>query len=166
MTPPNSNHAGRCAVDFVDRIEAEKLRDIYRYWRGKCRDGALPSRADLDPMEILPALLPHVFLVDVVDGGRDFRYRLLGTHIVESVGFEFTGQLVGEFMRGRMEELQARDYHTLFESREPQHVIGNMVAFGRDYMRYERVMCPLSSDGEAIDMVFGGLFCRLEREQD
>ena len=152
-------------MDFVDRIKAEKLRDIYRYWRGKCRDGALPSRADLDPTEI-PALLPHVFLVDVVDGGRDFRYRLLGTHIIESVGFEFTGQLVSEFMRGREEEMQARDYHTLVESREPQHVIGNTVAFGRDYMRYERVQCPLSSDGEAIDMIFGGLCFQLERAQD
>jgi hypothetical protein len=152
-------------VDFVDRIKAEKLRDIYRYWRGKCRDGALPSRADLDPMDI-PALLPHVFLVDIVDGGRDFRYRLLGTHIIDSVGFEYTGQLVSEFMRGREEAMQARDYHTLFESREPQHVIGNLVAFGRDYMRFERVVCPLSSDGGAIDMIFGGLCFQLEREQD
>ena len=153
-------------MDFVDQIKAKILRKIYRYWRGKCREGALPSRADLDPTEILPALLPHVFLVDVVDGGRDFRYRLVGTHIVESVGFEYTGRLVSEFMRGREEEMQARDYHRLVESREPQHVICNMVAFGRDYMRFERVVCPLSSDGEAIDMIFGGLCFQLEREQD
>lgn len=152
-------------MDFVDRIEAEKLRDIYRYWRRKCRERAFPSRADIEPTEI-PALLSHVFLIDVVDGGRDFRYRLLGTHIVESVGFEFTGQLVSEFMRDREQELRAQDYHRLVESREPQHVIGNMVAFGRDYMRYERVLCPLSSDGEAIDMIFGGLFFQLDREQD
>ena len=152
-------------MDFVDRIKAEILREIYRYWRGKCREGALPSRADLDPIDI-PALLAHVFLIDIVDGGRDFRYRLLGTHIVESVGFEFTGQLVSEFMRDHEEELRAQDYHKLVESREPQHVIGNMVAFGRDYMSYERVLCPLSSDGEAVDMIFGGLCFQLEREQD
>ncbi len=152
-------------MDFVDRIEAEKLRDIYRYWRGKCREGAFPSRADIDPTEI-PALLPHVFLIDVVEDGRDFRYRLVGTHIIESVGFEFTGQLVSEFMRDREEALRAHDYHRLVESREPRHVIGNMVAFGRDNMRCERVLCPLSSDGEAIDMIFGGLLFQLDREQD
>ncbi len=152
-------------MDFVDRIEAEKLRDIYRYWRGKCREGAFPSRADIDPTEI-PALLPHVILVDVVDDGRDFRYRLLGTHIVASVGFEFTGQLVSEFMRDHEEEMRAQDYHRLVESREPRHVISHMIAFGGDYMRYERVLCPLSSNGEAIDMIFGGLFFQLEREQD
>lgn len=152
-------------MDFVDQIKAEILREISRYWRGKCREGALPSRADLDPIDI-PALLAHVFLIDVVDGGRDFRYRLLGTHIVESVGFEFTGQLVSEFMRDHEEEILAPDYHKLVEGREPQHVTGNMVAFGRDYMSYETVMCPLSSDGEAVDMIFGGLCFRLERAQD
>ncbi len=152
-------------MDFVDRIEAEKLRDLYRYWRGKCREGAFPGRADIDPTEI-PALLPHVFLIDIVDGGHDFRYRLLGTHIIESVGFEFTGQLVSEFMRDPEEELRAQDYHRLVESREPRHVIGNMAVFGRDDMHYERVLCPLSSDGEAIDMIFGGLFYRLDRKQD
>jgi len=151
-------------LSFVDRIESERLRDIYRYWLSKCRDGALPSRTDIEPTEI-PALLPNVFLVDVVDGGRDFRYRLIGTHITESVGFEFTGQLVSEFMIGREAALRATDYRKVIEHQEPRYGIGDMVAFGGDQLSCERVLCPMSGDGESINMIFGGMIFRRDQDQ-
>lgn len=148
---------------FVERIESERLRDVYRYWQSKCGDRVFPRREDIDPTEI-PALLPHVYLVDVIDGGRDFRFRLLGTHIVESVGLEFTGQLVSEFTRTHKGDRRGRDYYRLIEHREPQHASGSLVSCGREHLQYEKVICPLSSDGEKIDMIFGGLFLRLSGE--
>lgn len=151
-------------MTIVDRIESEKLRDIYRYWQSKCRDGTLPRRKDIDPTEI-PELLPYVVLVDVIEGGRDFRYRLLGTHVVDSVGFEFTGQLVSEFMRGREGVLRAEDYHMVIERRAPRHGGGDLIGSGRDLMHCERLLCPLSGDGETIDMIFGGMVLRRDRDQ-
>ena len=43
----------------------DRLRQTYEYWRGKAGARPLPSRSDIDPVEI-PRLLPHIMLVDVI----------------------------------------------------------------------------------------------------
>src|SRR5947207_13056937 len=58
-------------------IGDERLQRLYAYWRHKAADRSLPSRADLDPVEI-PKLLPHIMLIDVLPSGG-YHYRLIGT---------------------------------------------------------------------------------------
>src|SRR5690348_17873717 len=61
----------------------EVLSGLLAYWRGKLRGRAMPRRADIDPAEI-PRLLPHLQLVERIDGR--YRYRLAGTAIVAAYG--------------------------------------------------------------------------------
>src|SRR5512134_2272816 len=51
---------------------------FHRYWDSKRRGRRMPSRADIDPAEIVP-LLPGITLIDVVADARGFVYRLVGT---------------------------------------------------------------------------------------
>ncbi len=51
----------------------------------------MPSRKDIEPTEI-PDLLANVVLVDVTQDPLDFRYRLIGTAIVERIAFDYTGK--------------------------------------------------------------------------
>jgi hypothetical protein len=77
----------------VDRdlaVTAEPLRRILAYWRGLSPTGR-PRRQDLDPVEI-GADLPYVALVDIERDPLRFRWRLLGGHIVNSVGRNSTGR--------------------------------------------------------------------------
>jgi len=70
--------------------------DLYRYWDAK-RDGKLmPTRRDIDPIEI-PRLLPSIALVDRRDG--TYRWRLMGSRIVHDFGCDLTGQPFGEYVR-------------------------------------------------------------------
>jgi len=41
------------------------LQQGYRYWDAKRAGKSMPSRADIDPIE-MPALLPHVVLLEVL----------------------------------------------------------------------------------------------------
>lgn len=59
------------------------------YWQA-IKDDRLPSRLDIDPVDI-PDLLPNVMLLDVLDGGRDFRYRLAGTAVERNFGAPIKG---------------------------------------------------------------------------
>ncbi len=137
-------------------IESETLRRVYAYWKSLSRDGAMPRRADFDPVEV-PLLLPYIYLVDVIDGGQDFKYRLVGTHITESVGFDFTGQRISEFMKTNESEDRAAAYADCLQSGMPNCSAGNLVDYGRDYMLYERLLCPFSMDGNTVDVILGGL---------
>src|SRR5215510_1375314 len=64
-----------------------------RYWEEKRRGRAMPSRADIDPLE-LRKYLPGIILIDVVDDARRYVYRLVGTREVAMRGKDPTGQSV------------------------------------------------------------------------
>src|ERR1700736_619243 len=75
------------------------LRAALAYWEGKRGDRPMPQRGDIDPDELRP-VLSHLQITEVIDGGSRFRYRLVGTAIVEAFGAEFTGRYVDELMSG------------------------------------------------------------------
>jgi hypothetical protein len=53
---------------------------------------SMPRKCDIDATEIPPRLLPNLQLIDVIDGGARFRYRLVGTASVEAFGDDYTGK--------------------------------------------------------------------------
>ena len=57
-----------------------KLLDFYALWRGKCGGGRLPARTDFT-LEDLRPYIGRIAILDVIDGGSDFRFRLYGTQI-------------------------------------------------------------------------------------
>src|SRR5260370_17327555 len=61
-----------------DRPDGQSLAAIYQYWDGKRRGRLMPSRADIDPIELKP-YLPQLVLLDVEGEPPRFRYRLVGT---------------------------------------------------------------------------------------
>jgi len=60
--------------------------------------GTHPARADVDVLELWP-WLGHLALVEVIDGGADFRCRLHGTAMVEILGMDV--ELPAGFRRNR-----------------------------------------------------------------
>lgn len=88
----------RVAPTFIwnpqpDDLQSTKLRFLLEYWTS-LRDGdRLPLTRAIDPIRMRPAL-GYVMLIDVIDGGRDFRYRLYGTMLAAVSGFDMTGRLL------------------------------------------------------------------------
>ena len=64
------------------------LGETLGYWQRKRQGRTMPSRGDIDPIEI-PKLLPHVQLIEAV--GERFRYRLIGTALAQAFGRDYTG---------------------------------------------------------------------------
>lgn len=145
------------STEFRAYIEDEDLALIYDYWRVKreVRGGVLPARADVDPLE-LRSLLKYIVLADVVDGGRRIRFRLVGTTMVENFGEDFTGRHLDEIMSGSYAEF----IHGLFlDAIHRRAAVYSESRFRWDVGRAtstRRLMMPLASDGETVDMVMVG----------
>jgi hypothetical protein len=129
------------------------LRRIYAYWLSKRGDRAMPRRADLDPTEIPPQLLPGVTLVDVVADDRRYVYRLVGTKEVEVRGYDPTGRSVGEAYFGENAEDATKCYDRIVEVCAPVLDPVPFLERRRGYQGAESLFLPLSNDGIAVNMI-------------
>jgi hypothetical protein len=128
-----------------------RLHQVYQYWQQKRGARPMPSRRDIEPVE-MRTLLPHLMMIDVEPGPR-FRYRLFGTAVVEAFGSDPTGKCVDEVMIGAYKTFLLGLYGDLVVSKKPIYSTSN---YGgkRDTMLWtQRLMLPLSSDGTAVDKV-------------
>ena len=143
-------------MPFIEEIESQVLRDIYHYWERK-RDGRkLPSRGDIDPVEI-GCLLPNIFLVDVEDRTRRLKIRLMGTEFAEQYGEDITGRYLDEMDFGDAKDFILASYEQVLSTREPVRTVGQYTKADGRLMRFERIALPLSSDGADVTMILGGI---------
>ena len=145
-------------------VEETRLRELYAYWLEKAAGRAMPSRADLDPVEI-PALLSRIVLVEVADRIDDFRYRLFGTAVARGFKHDRTGTTLGE----RRPDLENSDevyegYWRCYRDATPTYFHGRVVSSAMEHRRYSRLVLPLSGDGQRVDMILAGFVFYVEGE--
>ena len=67
----------------------------YAVW-GCLAPGRIPARQDLDPLRFGPRLLPYLTVIDALDGGADYRWRLSGEHAARVMGTSLAGKRLAE----------------------------------------------------------------------
>lgn len=97
----DSGQAGFVRVEVDDEL---LFADPYvrRFWvySMSCRSElGLSERSKFDPSHIV-AILPFLWILDVDHGANTLRYRLVGTKMVDAVGFEPTGQTLDSIVKG------------------------------------------------------------------
>lgn len=149
------------AEHFRDRINPPDIREIFDLWMSSRPDARYPAHEDLDLMSI-PKLVKSCFVMDAL-GDRRFRYRFVGTDIDRHIGFPMTGRRLDEVRRGQLHETLTELFATVEETGQAGYAETHMRTETRENMIYHRLALPLSTDGEAVDRIFGGhLFERAE----
>lgn len=134
-----------------------RLQRLYQYWSDKRGERSMPSRADIDPLDMRFAI-GNIILVDVIDGQPpQFRIRLHGTHLSEHVHFDLTGKMLDEMPQVEFRELTRQSFTKVATTKEPLHAQRDRILDDRP-RRYETIILPLSSDGDRVDMLLCGLF--------
>jgi len=136
-------------------IEDGRLQQLRTYWKAKAGDSpAAPSRA-IDPAE-MRFILGYVMLLEVLDGGADFRYRLYGSLIAERFGRDVTGQTVRAF--GDSEYIInffLATYQAVTEARRPL-LSTHFPRPGSQTASWTRLILPLSDEAGAISRLLVG----------
>lgn len=132
------------------------ILEIFDLWAVKRGSRRAPDRADFDPVE-MPRLLSHLFLYDVVPGNPlDFRFRLVGTAIVEALRTDPTGKPFDSVYRGDWRDTITEETRAVAESFQYSHVVNRDAGWvGRKVMRYERILLPLNDLGTHAGMILG-----------
>lgn len=147
--------AGSSAARYDFRAD-RVLRLTLDYWQAKRAGRLMPRRRDIDPPE-LREVLAHLQITEVVEAGRRFRYRLVGTAIVQAFGAEFTGKYVDELVSGERDSFVHACYRAVCASRRPAFVRSKYITTKNVDLTANRVLLPLSEDGETVSQILGAL---------
>ncbi len=139
-------------------LNSPLLRDLFDYWTARVTREHLPSRKQLDPVDI-PHLLSTIALIDVEETPRRFRYRLVGTRLVDWFKRDFTGLYLGETGNiDQDDELLRRCYSDVVASRAPMVDVNCRPHLDRPYRNYERLILPLEDHhSQQINMLLVGM---------
>lgn len=126
------------------------LMALYVYWDELRGERAAPDRGDVDPLEIGSALLPNVALVDLIDGGKRVRNRLVGTAIVDRWRQDTTGKFMDEVTSGSYSEFIHSLYQDVVKHRRPVYSHSTFRWDVSGYLRTHRLYMPLTEGGNEI----------------
>ena len=150
----------------VESLLAPQNRFLLRYWSDLRGARPLPHMREIDAIEMRPAL-GYVNLLEPVEDGRDFRYRVFGTVVAAVSGFDLTGQLASglkastyivEFGLAAYRAAQRRAEPLFTEHGPPAAVLTStwhrlVLPFGDDRGEVGRLlvgMVPMTHDGRPV----------------
>src|SRR5579862_46747 len=138
------------------------LGRAYEYWESKRNGRPMPRRRDIDPSEIT-RLLPYLQINEFVAGGR-IRYRLVGTAIVTTQGFDQTGKFLDEIVSGARRRYFEDSYQQMCREKRP--VLMSSRYFSRKDIELiaHRVALPLSEDAATVNQALVAMSFELPGE--
>ena len=142
---------------YDPRQASDAAVHLYDYWASKRRGpDDLPSRDDIRPEEIKP-LLPYLWIMDFDRPTRTFRYRLIGTAVVEGVGEDYTGRTLAECHPDEgAYDIATRALLQLADDAVPLWRVGTpMFHHHAEVLGLENLILALAADRRRTDRILG-----------
>ncbi|GGF36268.1 hypothetical protein GCM10011611_48370 [Aliidongia dinghuensis] len=133
----------------ADELHPKPLRFAFDHWTEALARLGRPKTSLVDPVALAPAL-GYLMLVDAVDGGQDFVYRLFGSILGSVSGFDMTRRRLSEHPASPyIREFSTALYRAAIERREPvwSHY-GPAVSVTTT--AWERIILPLVDDADEV----------------
>jgi len=142
------------AIDYRDD---PILGRALAYWVDKRGARSMPCKRDIDPIDIPRNVLPNLQIIEVIDGGARFRFRLVGTASVDAYGRDYTGRYADEiFPDDRLNFVQSI-YRTICKSKIPLFSRNKYYTPSNIDLFAMRIYLPLSDDDVSVNHILGVL---------
>ncbi len=136
------------------------------YWLAKRDTRTMPARSDVSPAQ-LKSQLPHILLADVIDGGADFRYRLVGTQLRQFFYAEPSGKLMSDALAPFGEttvRATLSSYRGVMEQRAPVRLTAAVLRSVRSPSSLTPIWRRCRMTGVAVNMILGTFIFAWDRE--
>jgi hypothetical protein len=151
------------AAKPADELVSAQLVTVHEAWKQAAAGRLGPKREEIAPAPMKSAL-GWIWMIDVVDGGRDFRFRIAGDRVIQFLGRRYAGHLLSEFLDQPFFQ-RMRALLELCVRRKQAFGAGPMRSNLKDkeFLEMEVVVLPLSEDGENVTTIFGAMDVRPAR---
>lgn len=140
--------------DFMALLRGTPLADCFAFWRSVRGDGPVPPKARIDPVAMPRHILPYLFLHERTPEGR-FRCRLSGTGLCAVFQADITGRHLDETLPPEVLQRRIPLYQGVLERAVPVVFTANVANADRNWIKFHRLMLPISFAGDRADGVFG-----------
>lgn len=143
--------------DTVVQSDEPSIQRFIDLWQERRNGQPMPSRSAFVP-EDLREWFGHVLILDVIDGGADFRYRLVGVEISRALGRDYTGRWMSQCSYDVPRAAVIAEFREVVEARRPVLRKGQVAwAPDQSWRSFRSVHAPLASDGHTVDKTLGVL---------
>ena len=142
-------------------VSNQTLSFLRSYWLERCGEGGLPPSRDIDALELAPAL-GYVMLLEPIDGGSDFLYRVYGSRIVDYSRTEMTGKRVWDIPSPMVAAYFVATYGAACRRREPLFSF-HRARLEQFYAHWERLILPFVDEDGVVDRLLVGNVPSLQR---
>jgi len=136
-----------------------RLARLHGYWIGKCAGRPLPSRADIEPLE-MKEWLGNLLLAEFFGGIEHYRVRLDGSNLIGFAGKDRTGKGSEVLTSEEERKLIAAQYTPVLDTAQPAYFETQFVNSEGRFLREQKLLLPLSDDGSVVNMVLAGIYYR------
>ena len=150
------------AVSFksADQLASERLIGVLDAWKRTTGNRLAPKREEITP-SLLRAALPWIWMIDVIDEGKDFRFRIAGERVIQFMGRRYAGERLSDNLDNPFFQRMRTILAECTQRRRPVAagpIRSNLK--GKEFFEMEVVVMPLSEDGQTVTTLFGALDLR------
>lgn len=134
------------------RVSDAVMRLLDHWLEIRETEDSVPPRAKLSPVVLKP-ILPHFMLIEYFPHEDQFRFRLIGTGIVEWAGLDNTGRTLTQmgYSERTLPQVEAR-YRLSRTTGLPVFSEGDLEMANGSPRTYWRLIAPLRLNGEDADL--------------
>jgi hypothetical protein len=140
----------------MTEAKQDRITDILRqYWEAKKGAAPYPAANDIDTKE-LENIWEDCFLIEVLDGGKSFKYEYLGDSIADAYADDLEGKEVIEDL------LYPESPGVLIKFREtmqtclPLEYEGAFINKNNADIKFRKILMPLGKAGK-VNYILGGM---------
>lgn len=138
---------------FRAQLVVPEQRQLYDYWLERAAGRKMPTRADIQPIQI-PRILPAISLVDINEELGKSRIRLAGTRLREIYDREITGMCIEDLDWGDKRDYWLASYRRTVEEGVPTQGIIRAPRNQKEHLVQYWLKLPLSiEDGGEIKIL-------------
>jgi len=141
--------------NFTSAVTSEKLLAVYAIWMELAAGRIGPQRGELTPSR-LRRTTSWTFTVDVVDGGRDFRFGFAGDKLMQFLERRCAAPTLAGMRGSHFFDAADALFRQCLDSKKPL-VSGPLPTHytGKEHLEREVLLLPLSEDGVNVTGILG-----------
>jgi len=141
----------------ANALVSPRLKRMHETWRRAAAGRFAPDRGEM-VLSKFASEMPSLFVMDVVEEGRDVRFRFAGDRIVQFMGGRHNRRMLSELRGPQFFEVMHRLVAQLVETKSPlARGPVKSTRTGKEFVEIEVLMLPVSDDGASVTAIFGAV---------